>query len=49
MQNEEKQLKKKTPFLVIELAPGDYLELLIQDDLTGLDSFSMMAQGHFND
>jgi len=34
--------------VVIELQPGDYLEVLIQDDLTGLDSFKMMAQGHFN-
>jgi hypothetical protein len=34
--------------VVIELQPGDFLELLIQDDLTGLDEFTMMAQGHFN-
>jgi hypothetical protein len=33
--------------VVIELDPGDYLEILIQDDLTGLDEFRMMAQGHF--
>lgn len=26
---------------------GDYLEVLIQDNLTGLTSFSMKAQGHF--
>lgn len=26
---------------------GDYLELLIQDDLTGLDSFGIRGQGHF--
>jgi hypothetical protein len=34
--------------VVLELQPGDYLEVLIQDDLTGLDQFNMMAQGHFN-
>ncbi len=28
---------------------GDFLELLIQDDLTGLLSFRMNAQGHTND
>ena len=33
--------------VVIELLPGEYLELLVQDDLTGLDEFKMMAQGHF--
>jgi hypothetical protein len=33
--------------VVIDLQPGDFLEILIQDDLTGLDSFIMMAQGHF--
>jgi len=32
----------------IELIAGDTLEILIQDDLTGQDSFRMMAQGHFN-
>lgn len=25
---------------------GDYIEILIQDDLTGLDSFTIKAQGH---
>jgi hypothetical protein len=35
--------------VVLELMPGEYLEILIQDDLTGLDSFTMMAQGHFRD
>ena len=35
--------------VVLELLPGEYLELLIQDDLTGLDEFTMMAQGHFKD
>lgn len=33
--------------VVLELLPGEYLELLVQDDLTGLDEFTMMAQGHF--
>ena len=33
--------------VVLELLPGEYLEVLIQDDLTGLDEFRMMAQGHF--
>ena len=33
--------------VVLELLPGEYLEVLIQDDLTGLDEFTMMAQGHF--
>lgn len=28
------------------LEPGDVLEVLIQDNLTGLSSFRMMAQGH---
>lgn len=35
--------------VVIELLPGEYLELLVQDDLTGLDDFKMMAQGHFSE
>jgi hypothetical protein len=30
----------------IRLKAGDTLELLIQDDLTGLESFTAMAQGH---
>ena len=33
--------------VVLELLPGEYLEVLIQDNLTGLDDFRMMAQGHF--
>lgn len=32
--------------VTIRLAPGDILELLIQDNLTGLEQFKMMAQGH---
>lgn len=32
---------------VIRLAPGDELQLIIQDDLTGLDDFKVMAQGSF--
>jgi hypothetical protein len=35
--------------VVLELLPGEYLEILIQDDLTALDEFTMMAQGHFKD
>lgn len=35
--------------VVLELLPTEYLEILIQDDLTGLDEFTMMAQGHFKD
>lgn len=35
--------------VVLELLPGEYLEFLIQDDLTGLDEFTLMAQGHFKD
>lgn len=33
--------------VTIRLEAGDTLELLIQDDLTGLTDFQMMAQGHF--
>ena len=33
--------------VVLEIAPAEYLEILIQDDLTGLDDFKMLAQGHF--
>ena len=33
--------------VVIELLPGEFLELLVQDDLTDLDEFTMLAQGHF--
>jgi len=32
--------------VTLRLEAGDTLELLIQDDLTGLSSFNMMAQGH---
>jgi len=32
--------------VVLRLDVGDYLELLVQDDLTGLLRFEMMAQGH---
>jgi hypothetical protein len=32
--------------VTIRLLPGEVLELLIQDDLTGLEVFNMMAQGH---
>lgn len=32
--------------VTIRLEPGDILELLIQDDLSGLEVFNMMAQGH---
>lgn len=32
--------------VTLRLAPGDTLEILIQDDLTDLESFNMMAQGH---
>ena len=32
--------------VTIRLAAGEILELLIQDDLTGLEVFNMMAQGH---
>lgn len=35
--------------VVLELQPGDFLEVLVQDDLTGLDEFYMMGQGHFKD
>ncbi len=35
--------------VILELLPGEFLEILIQDDLTGLDEFIMMAQGHFRD
>ena len=30
----------------IDQTAGDYLEILIQDDLTGLNSYSIKAQGH---
>jgi len=33
--------------VALRLIPGDTLEILIQDDLTGLTNFNMMAQGHF--
>lgn len=32
--------------VTIRLYPGDTLEIIIQDDLTGLEDFIMMAQGH---
>jgi hypothetical protein len=32
--------------VVIRLEPGETLEIIVQDDLTGLDSFEIMAQGH---
>lgn len=32
--------------VTIRLGAGDTLEVLIQDDLTGLEAFTMMAQGH---
>jgi hypothetical protein len=32
--------------VTLRLEPGDTLELLVQDDLTGLEVFNMMAQGH---
>jgi|14BtaG_2_1085337.scaffolds.fasta_scaffold00580_8 hypothetical protein len=40
---------QNTHGVVIALQPGDTLELLVQDDLTGLDQFKMMAQGHFKE
>jgi hypothetical protein len=33
--------------VALRLDPGDTLEVLIQDDLTDLTSFNMIAQGHF--
>ena len=35
--------------VVVRLEPGEIIELLIQDDLTGLTSFDMMVQGHIVD
>lgn len=35
--------------VTIRLDPGDTLELLVQDDLTGLGVFNMIAQGHIVD
>lgn len=32
--------------VTLRLEPGDILEILVQDDLTGLQDFTMMAQGH---
>ena len=32
--------------VVIRLAPGDDLEFLVQDDLSGITSFQVMAEGH---
>jgi hypothetical protein len=34
--------------VIIQVLPGDTLEVLIQDDLTDLISFQMVAQGHYN-
>lgn len=35
--------------VTIRLEPGDTLELLIQDDLSALETFRLMAQGHVAD
>lgn len=35
--------------VAIKLDPGEAVELLIQDDLTLLQSFTIMVQGHFNE
>lgn len=35
--------------VAIRLDPGDAVELLIQDDLTPLTSFTIMVEGHFNE
>jgi hypothetical protein len=32
--------------VTIRLFPGEVLQILIQDDLTGLEKFNMIAQGH---
>ena len=32
--------------VTVRLSDGEILELLVQDDLTGLEAFNMMAQGH---
>jgi len=32
--------------VVLRIEPGETLEILVQDDLTGLDTFQVMAQGH---
>ena len=32
--------------VTIRLLPGEFLELIVQDDLTDLSDFQMMAQGH---
>jgi hypothetical protein len=32
--------------VVIRLSPGEDIQLIIQDDLTGLDSFRIMVEGH---
>jgi hypothetical protein len=31
---------------VLRLAPSDTLDIILQDDITGLTDFQMMAQGH---
>jgi hypothetical protein len=33
--------------VAVRLAPGDELQLIIQDDLTGLTEFRIIAEGHF--
>lgn len=35
--------------VAIRLETGEAIELLIQDDLTGLTSFNIMVEGHFNE
>ena len=35
--------------VAVRLNPGDSLQLLIQDDLTGLDAFNIIAEGHYVD
>ena len=35
--------------VVIRLTEGEELQLVVQDDLTGLESFRIMAEGHFTD
>ena len=35
--------------VTLRLEPGDTLELIVQDDLTDLDLFYMMGQGHLTD
>lgn len=35
--------------VVLRLTPGDYLEVIVQDDLTGLSSVHALASGHVTD